>query len=81
MALLDVIYGLIDKSFKRITEKPKLARKIAAKPEVEPITKLEPIIAVKNLKVNLTVENNGYVTLELKIPRSQLNKTLDRILG
>ena len=81
MAMLDVIYGLIDKSFKRITEKPKLARKIAAKPEVEPITKLEPIIAVKNLKVNLTVENNGYITLELKIPRSQLNKTLDRILG
>jgi len=81
MAMLDVIYGLIDKLFKRITEKPKLARKIAAKPEVEPITKLEPIIAVKNLKVNLTVENNGYITLELKIPRSQLNKTLDRILG
>ena len=81
MAVLDVIYGLIDKSFKRITEKPKLARKIVAKPEVEPITKLEPAVAIGNLKVNLTVENNGYVTLELKIPRSQLNKTLDKILG
>jgi len=81
MALLNVIYALIDKSFKRITEKPKLARKISVKPEVEPITKLEPVVAIKNLKVNLTVENNGYVTLELKIPRNQLNKTLDRILG
>ncbi|GAJ15896.1 unnamed protein product, partial [marine sediment metagenome] len=81
MTILDVTYGLIDKSFKRITKKPKLAREIAENPEVEPITKLEPIVAIKNLKVNLTVENNGYVTLELKIPKSQLNKTLDRILG
>jgi len=81
MAMLDVTYVLIDKSFKRITEKPKLAREIAAKSEVEPITKLEPIVAIKNLKVNLTVENDGYVTLELKIPRNQLNKTLDKILG
>jgi len=81
MAMLDVTYGLIDKSFKRITEKPKLTRKIVTKPKVEPIAKLEPAVATKNLKVNLTVENDGYVTLELKIPRSQLNKTLDRILG
>lgn len=81
MAMLDVIYALIDKSFKRITEKPELARRIVAKPKVEPITKLEPVVAIRNLKVNLTVENDGYVTLELKIPRSQLNKTLDRILG
>jgi len=80
MAMLNVIYALIDKSFKRITGKPKLARKISVKPKVEPITKLEPAVAIKNLKVNLTVENNGYVTLELKIPRNQLNKTLDRIL-
>lgn len=81
MAMLDVTYGLIDRSFKRITEKPKLARKIITKPEVESMTKLEPAVAIKNLKVNLTVENNGYVTLEFRIPRSQLNKTLDKILG
>jgi len=80
-AMLDVTYALIDKSYKRISEKPNLARKIVAKLKVEPITKLEPVATIRNLKVNLSVENNGYVTLELKIPRSQLNKTLDRILG
>jgi len=81
MAMLDVTYALIDKSFKRITEKPKLARKIVTNPKVEPITKLEPVATIKNLKMNLTLEIDGYVSLVLKIPRNQLNKTLDRILG
>ncbi len=79
MAMLDVIYGLIDKSFKRITEKPKLARKIAAKPEVEPITKLEPAVTIGNLKLNLTVGNDGYIEVNFKIHKSQ-KRLLEKIL-
>ena len=79
MAMLDVIYGLIDKSFKRITEKPKLARKIATKPEVEPITKLESAVTIENLKLNLTVVNDGYIEVNFKIHKSQ-KRLLEKIL-
>ena len=79
MAILDVIYGLIDKSFKRIAEKPKLARKIVTKSKVEPISKLEPVATIGNLKVNLTVENDGYIEVNFKIHKSQKG-LLEKIL-
>ena len=79
MAMLDVIYGLIDKSFKRITEKPKLARRIVARPKVEPITKLEPAVTIGNLKLNLTVGNDGYIEVNFKIHKSQ-KRLLEKIL-
>lgn len=82
-AMLDVTYTLIDKSFKRITEKPELVRKTVTKSKVEPITKLEPVAAIGNLKVNLTVGNDGYIEVNFKIHKSQkglLEKILQDII-
>ena len=78
-AMLDVTYALIDKSYKRISEKPKLARKIVAKPKVEPITKLEPVASIGNLKVSLMVDHDGYIEVNFKIHKSRKG-LLEKIL-
>ncbi|GAI71835.1 unnamed protein product, partial [marine sediment metagenome] len=52
---------------------------IVIKPKVEPMTKLEPVVAIGNLKVNLTVENDGYIEVNFKIHKSQ-KRLLEKIL-
>jgi len=70
--LFAVTSGLIEKSFTGIS-----SGKTVTKP-VKP-TKEGPAIIDKVLSMRLTVEGD-YVNISIRVPRSQLNRTLDKIL-
>jgi len=70
--LFAVTSGLIEESFTGIS-----SGKTVTKPVK--LTKEEPAIISKTLSMRLTVEGD-YVSISIRVPRSQLNRTLDKIL-
>ncbi|MBA7551498.1 hypothetical protein ES705_44040 [subsurface metagenome] len=86
-AMLDVTYGIILKAFKGISSRKRRKVKTPLKRveefetvlesiEVEPV---KPIEIVRPSAINISVEDNGYLSINLKLHKSQ-KELLNRIL-
>ncbi|MBA7551004.1 hypothetical protein ES705_43537 [subsurface metagenome] len=87
-AMLDVAFGIIFKAFQGVASHPKREIKTPLKPvaEVEPIIlesievePVKPIDIVKTSSINISVDDKGYLSINLKIHKSQ-RELLNRIL-
>jgi len=87
-AMLDVTYGIILKAFKGISslKRRKVKTPLKRVEEVEPVTSesieaepVKPIEIVKPSAINISVEDNGYLSINLKLHKSQ-KELLNRIL-
>ncbi|MBA7559278.1 hypothetical protein ES695_11480 [Candidatus Atribacteria bacterium 1244-E10-H5-B2] len=87
-AMLDVTFGIILKAFKGISSQKRRKVKTPLKrvEEVEPLIlesieaePLKPVKIVKPSAINISVEDNGYLSINLKLHKSQ-KEILNRIL-
>ncbi len=91
-AMLDVTFGIILKAFQEIASRPKRKIKTPLKhvAEVEPVIieskevePVKPIDIVKTSSINISVDDNGYLSINLKLHKSQkdlLNKILQETI-
>jgi len=87
-AMLDVTYGIILKAFKGISslKRRKVRTPLKRVEEVEPIIlesievePVKPIDIVQTSSINISVDDNGYLSINLKLHKSQ-KELLNRIL-
>ncbi|GAH60557.1 unnamed protein product, partial [marine sediment metagenome] len=86
-AMLDVTFGIILKAFKGISSRKRRKVKTPLKQvaKVEPVSEsievepVKPIEIVKPSAINISVEDNGYLSINLKLHKSQKD-LLNRIL-
>lgn len=89
-AMLDVAFGIILKAFQGVASRPKRKIRTPLKPvaiaEVEPVIieskevePVKPIEIAKTTDVNISVDDNGYLSINLKLHKSQ-KELLNRIL-
>jgi len=86
-AMLDVTFGIILKAFKGISSRKRRKVKTPLKQvaKVEPVSEsieaepVKPMKIVKTTDINISVDDNGYLSINLKIHKSK-KSLLDKIL-
>jgi len=74
--LLDVICGLIRKSFNRVMKHPKLSKI----PVEKPVKVLPNFVNPTKMKFDIEIETDGFCRLGFRIHKSQLAKVLEKLL-
>jgi len=73
--LLDMIFDLIKQSFNRVIRHPKLS-----KVSVESVKKLPNFVHPTLTKVSIEIGTDGFCQLKVNIHKSQLSKTIEKLL-
>jgi len=72
----DMLFELIKKSFNRVIRHPKLS-----KVSVEPVKTLPNFVHPTKMKFNIEIGTDGFCQLGLRVHKSQLSKTIEKLLG
>jgi len=72
----DILFNLIKKSFNRVIRHPKLS-----KVSVEPVKTLPDFVHPTKLKFDIEIGTDGFCQLKVNIHKSQLSKTIEKLLG
>jgi len=72
----DMLFNLIKKSFNRVVRHPKLS-----KVSVEPVKTLPGFVNPTLTKLSIEIGTDGFCQLKVNIHKSQLSKTIEKLLG
>ncbi len=74
--LLDMLFSLIKKSFKRVIRHPKLSKF----PVGKPVKTLPNFIQPTKMKFDIEIGTDGFCQLGIRVHRSRLTKVLEKLL-